>query len=392
MRDELPIKVLHLVRGLQVGGLEKLVLEMCRHAQGRADVRMAVCGLVPGDGLAEVDRYAGVRTLALPRSYEKARLGAFEDLVRLLRAQRPDVLHTHNFVAQLHGAPAARLAAVPVNVCTKHGREMVKLWGRLGAAGMVWRMADLIVPVSEDVRRRMMDAYRIDPDKLRIILNGIDTDAYRPLSGPRGEARLRLLGCDGPLLIGSVCRMVVYKGIDTLLGAFAAVRREEPEARLVLVGDGPDLGRFQAHARALGLGESVRFLGSRNDVRDIYPLLDVLVLASYQEGIPLTPLEAAACGVPVVATAVGGLPQVLDDGAAGLLAPPKDAGALARAIMSLHRQPDLAARLAAAGRRRVEEVFSLERMTSDYVALYHELYSRKIGLPQGRRAVGSSKP
>ena len=374
-----PIKILHLVRSLQVGGLEKLVLEMCRRAQGRQDVQMAICSLVAGDGIAELDTYRSVRTFTLPHSYEQSKFGAFRALVRLLRAEKPDVLHTHNLAAQFYGAPAARWAGVPIVVCTRHGIGQKKVWGNRFLTSLVWRMADQMVPVSEDAGQALADVYGISRDKTRVILNGIDTDAYRPSPGPHDADRLRLLGVAGRPVVGTVCRMMAYKGIETLLDAFALVRREAPEAVLVLVGDGPDRAKFEEHARTLGLGESARFLGARNDVRDLYPLLDVFVLASWLEGIPLTLLEAGACGVPAVVTAVGGMPQVTDNGAAGVLVPPKDAAALAAGILSVHTQPELAARLSLAGRQRVVEHFSLDRMTSDYVAFYRELYSRKVG-------------
>jgi glycosyltransferase involved in cell wall biosynthesis len=374
-----PIKILHVVRSLQVGGLEKLVLEMCRRAQGRQDVQMAVCSLVAGDGIADLDRYRSVRTFTLARSYEQSKLGAFRAMVRLLRAERPDVLHTHNLSAQFYGAPAARLVGVPVVVCTRHGTGSKKVWGSLALASLVWRMADQVVPVSDDAAGHMEANYGIGRGKTRVILNGVDTDVYRPSAEPREAARARVLGATGRPVVGTVCRMIGYKGIDTLLEAFAILRREEPQAALVLVGDGADRAGFEEHARKLGLGDSARFLGVRNDVKDIYPLLDVFVLASWLEGIPLTLLEAAACGVPVVVTAVGGMPQVTDNGAAGLLVPPRDAGTLAAAILSIHRQPELAARLALAGRQRVVERFSLDRMTRDYIDVYRELYAAKVG-------------
>ena len=379
-----PIKILHVVRSLQVGGLEKLVLEMCRRAQSLQDVEMSVCSLVAGDGIAGLERYSSVRTFTLARSYEESKLGAFRAMVRLLRAERPDVLHTHNLSAQFYGAPAARLVGVPVVVCTRHGTGPKRVLGSLALAGLVWRMADQLVPVSDDAAEQMTANYGIGSSKAHVILNGVDTDAYHPCAGPREAERLRLLQVDGRPVVGTVCRMIGYKGIDTLLDAFATVRREEHGAVLVLVGDGADRAGFEEHARKLGLGESARFLGSRSDVKDIYPLLDVFVLASYQEGIPLTLLEAMACGVPVVVTAVGGMPQVTDNGAAGVLVPPRDAAALADAILSVHRQPELAARLALAGRQRVVEHFSLDRMTRDYIDFYRALYARKVG--DGRTA------
>ena len=367
-------RVVHVVRSLETGGLESLVLEVCRQFIALRGLDVRILAMQAGDGLGRRGEYQAIPTTVLPRCGRVRMLWA---LRREFRRLRPDVVHVHNFHAHVHGVPAARAARIPVIVSTKHGAEMPRLLGSRALAGRAYRMADAMVAVSRDVRDLLLATYGFEPERVRLILNGIDTERFRPIDVGREEQRARVLGVTGAPLVGTVCRLVQLKGVDTLLTAFDRVRRRLPGAVLVVVGDGPERANLEARAAGLGLGGSVRFLGTRADTAAIYPLLDVFVLASFTEGISLTVLEAAACRVPVVATDVGGNSEVLEHRRSALIVPPRDAPALAHAVLELCERPDMAAGIAAAARERVVEHFSLNRMTRDYVDLYNEIYRRK---------------
>ena len=238
-------------------------------------------------------------------------------------------------------------------------------------------MADAIVAVSRDVRQAFLQTYSFPNERIRVILNGIDTERFSPLSGDLESARKQTLGLTGNPLVGTVCRLISYKGIATLLESFLLVLRREPASRLVLAGEGPDRSSFEEQARKLGLGSAVHFLGSRRDVDTIYPLLDVFVLPSYTEGISLTILEAASCQVPIVATNVGGNPEIITHGQTGLLVPPRDANALANAILEQWTTRKAALNMGRAARERVVHDFSLDRMAEEYLTLYRQIYERK---------------
>jgi len=380
------LKVIHVVRALETGGLELLTLEMCARLARRGDVDAAICELFPGDGLAERPEYEGLRVTSLPAGAARTRAGRVRALTALFRREMPDVVHLHNFLPQVYGGAAARLARVPAVVATKHGVGRPRLARSRRLAGWAYQLADAIVAVSADARERLLANYGLPPGRVRHIMNGIDTERFRPAGDDREERRGGLPGFTGAPLIGTVCRLLKPKGIRTLLDAFARVTGELPEARLVIVGDGPDREGFERRARELALTDEVHFTGMRDDVDAIYPLLDVFVLPSYTEGISLTLLEAASCALPIVATRVGGNPEIIDDGRTGRLVPPRDAEALADGLMEQWREPEKARKIGRAARAEIVERFSLKRMTQDYLALYHELLNGRAARRAGAEA------
>jgi glycosyltransferase involved in cell wall biosynthesis len=210
-----------------------------------------------------------------------------------------------------------------------------------------------------------------------VVLNGVDTERFRPSTENVENARQRIFGMTGRPLLCTVGRLVAGKGISVLLEALELIRREAPNAALVIAGDGPRRKDLQRTAEQLGLTHRVRFLGNRDDVERIYPLCDIYVQPSHAEGISLTILEACSCGLPVVATAVGGNPEVIEDGRTGMLVPADDAQSLAEAVLRLWRRPARARRMGRAARRRVRNEFSVERMVEQYMDLYREIGRRK---------------
>lgn len=367
------VKVIHVVRALETGGLELLTLELCTRLGRRGDVEAAICELFPGDGIADRPEYEGLQITTLPGSAARTRAGRIRALTDLFRREKPDVVHLHNFLPQVYGGAAARLARVPAVVATKHGRGWPSLGGSRRLAGCVYQLADAIVAVSADARQGLLTNYGLAPGRVRHIMNGIDTERFRPATGDRRNGVHGIPGFGGAPLIGTVCRLLESKGIRTLLDAFVPVVAELPEARLAIVGDGPDRGGFEDHALELGLCDRVFFAGMRDDVDALYPLLDVFALPSHTEGISLTLLEAASCALPIVATAVGGSPEIIDHDRTGLLVPPRDSDALAEALIDQWRRRERAREMGRAARAEIVKRFSLERMTGDYLALYHEV-------------------
>ena len=350
-----PIRVAHVVLQLQTGGMEKLLVEFARHAdRGRFDLHFVSLG---GRGpVADEIEACGWSVNALHEP-PGLRLGLVRRLGRLLAALKVQVVHTHNTKPLLYSAPAAWLAGARALVHTRHGQR----FGAGRAETRLFRLAstcaDAIVSVSEDASR-LSRAEGLKPGKLRIIWNGIDVTRFA-YAGPSPR---------GPVVM--VGRLSPEKDVATLVRAFAVAARSEPELRLEIAGDGAcrvDLERLTAE---LGLTGVVRFLGEVRDVPALLGRASLMVLPSLTEGISLTLLEAMARGLPVVATRVGGNPEVARDGETGLLVPPGDPEALAGAIARMHRDPDLARRMGEAGRLRVERHFDVRRMVADYEALY----------------------
>jgi glycosyltransferase involved in cell wall biosynthesis len=298
-------------------------------------------------------------------------------LVAALRRDRPDVVHGFLFHGYVLGALAGRWAGAPVVVASRRSLGNFKKGKphyRLGEQ-VVNRLTDLVIANSEAVRADSLRREGLPPERVIVIHNGLEPGRFaRP---PEADLR-RHLGLDkAPVVVGVVANFIPYKGHRFFLDAWAEVVARTPEAVALLVGDGAGRREIEARAAALGLGGSLRFLGSRLDVPEILGVVDILVHPSLEEGFCNAILEAMAAGKPVVATAVGGNPEAVVEGETGLLVPPGDGPALAEAIGWLLDRPEQAGAFGHAGRRRVVERFELSRMVTQYEAVYDRLLAAK---------------
>ncbi len=256
-------------------------------------------------------------------------------------------------------------------VFTEHGRNSdgPPSQKRRSANRWLGRWPQQICAVSDHLRSFMVTE-GFAPDRVRVVHNGVDTRPW-PTESERIEARAALGLPAEAYVLGTAARFDPVKDLPLLVAAFAEVRRAEPRARLVLVGDGPERDRVESAIAALGLPGAVSRPGHRADLARLLPAFDVFVNSSVTEGISLTILEAMAAALPVVATRVGGTPEVVVDGETGVLVPARNAGAMAQAALHLADQATRA-RLGAAGRARLEREFTFDRMLNDYVRLYRK--------------------
>jgi glycosyltransferase involved in cell wall biosynthesis len=314
---------------------------------------------------------------------------AVAELVALLRRIRPSIVHTHTPKPSIYGRMAARLAGVPVIVNTVHGlyAQPEDRWPKRFAVYGAERLAATcsqaeLVASPEDLDT--LSRLRVPADRL-VLLNaglGIDLDRFDPntvTAADRAAAR-RELGADADedVVVGVVARLVREKGYPELFDATARLRGRHPRLRVAAIGpDEPDKADALTEAdRRTAREIGIRFLGARDDVARLYAGMDILVLASHREGFPLTPMEAAAMGVPVVATDIRGCRQVVDDGTTGLLVPVGDPVALAAAIERLAMDPAERRRLGTAARRKAEDSFDQGRCIDITLATYERLLVR----------------
>jgi glycosyltransferase involved in cell wall biosynthesis len=296
-----------------------------------------------------------------------------------IRREGVALVHTHNPGPHLYGALAAALARAgsaerrgwPRVVHTKHGRNYPRLRRKVLANRLASSLTDRVVAVSEDARAVVVDVEGVDPARVVTILNGVDTDEFRPGGDPR-EARARLGVPAEGFHVGCVARLSPEKDHATLLAAFARFRAGRPDAHLTLVGGGALRPALVGEAARLGLAGAVTFAGTQADVAALLPAFDVFALSSRTEGISLTLIEAAAAGIPLVATRVGGNAEILGEDEAGFLVPPGEPGALAAALERVAGRPDRA-ELGRRGRARVVSRFGIDRMARAYGELYAEL-------------------
>jgi glycosyltransferase involved in cell wall biosynthesis len=324
---------------------------------------------------------ADVDVLSLDRR-SFADVTALGPLVRRIVGGRVDVIHAHKFGSNVWAAVLGRALQVPVVIAHEHTWSFEGQWLRLHLdRHVVGRWADAVVAVSEADRARMISMVRMPAEHVVLIPNGI---SFTP-QGDRSETRRRLgLDPDVPVLVQTAV-LRPQKAIEVMLEAMAIVRTSHPRAQLLVVGPG-DPTELRGTAARLGVGDAVSFLGGRSDVPAVLAAADLGVLSSHFEGSPLAVLEYMGAGLPVVATNVGGLPQMVVDGETGVLTPPRQPSALAAAVSRLLGDPALAARMGRAGRARQQAEFSLDAMTARVTELYDRLLAGRRRLASGRAA------
>jgi glycosyltransferase involved in cell wall biosynthesis len=304
-------------------------------------------------------------------------------LVRLMRRIRPHVVHTHTAKAGTLGRLAARVVGVPIVVHTYHGHVLRGYFPpaktRVFVAIERWlaRRTDRLLAVSETVRTELLDMGIGRPERFTIMPLGLDLDRFLRSEGARGVLRAELGLSDATPLVGIVGRLVHIKAHEIFLEAAARVARVLPDCGFLIVGDGERRAELRDQAAALGLGPQVRFLGWRRDLDRIYADLDLVALTSHNEGSPLSLIEAMAAGRAVVATRVGGVPDLVEDGVSGVLVPPADPAALSGAITALLSDAGRREALGQAGRKRVATVFGADRLLRDMDRLYEKLLEEK---------------
>ena len=311
----------------------------------------------------------------------------FVRLLGLMRRERPQIVHTHTAKAGVLGRLAVRMARVPVVVHTFHGSAFEGYFGPIGSAviqcierALAW-ITDAVVAVSPRIADDLIQRRIAPKRKIEVIPLGLELDLFSQTERHKGELRQELGLSPQIRLIGSVGRLVPIKDVGTLLSALAELARTDPNVALLVVGDGPERASLEAEACRLNLGPHVRFLGFRSDLERIYADLDVAVNCSLNEGTPVALIEAMAASVPVVATGVGGTPDLLEDGRLGRLVPPRDPQALAEAISHALSPEGDRTEQAQLARQSVLRRFSLERLLGDLDQLYLRLLKAKDAQP-----------
>jgi len=381
-QDPMTLRVCHIASGDVWGGAEAQVAALLTALRQQPDLEVSAVLLNHGrlhDELAQT----GIRVSVCDES-----IGAFVRLLVAMRhhldESRPHVLHTHGYKETVVGAAAGRASSRPRLVQTYHGVQehlpgwagaKMRLYDRLNS--LVGRMAgDGFIGVSSEIAQILRERY---PGKdVRCIRNGIDVARVAPSRG-RDAVRDQIGVSRDAFVVGTVGRLMPVKAFDRLIAALAELRRDRAglDARLVIVGDGPLRSELEACAARLGVSRETTFLGSRGDVYDLMAAFDVFALPSLHEGIPMVILEAMAAGVPIVASRVGGIPEILEDDRDAMLVATAKQGAFAHAIGRLAADPSLRAAMARSARHQVQARFSITSTAASVVDLYRSLVERR---------------
>jgi glycosyltransferase involved in cell wall biosynthesis len=373
------VKALFLCQNLSVGGAEELILgaSAALPAEG---VETGVVALTRRGPIADEVEAAGVPLHLVPGEPGLRDPAAFVRLVRLLQREQPDVVHTFLIVAGIYGRLAAFAAGVPLvlaaeqNVYARKPRRHALMERALTAR--TYR----VVACCEVVGRHYQQQVGVPRSKVEVVYNAVRF-GRRPQPTDRETARFALKLPPDALVLGTLGRLTEQKGQRLLLQAVAALASDFPDLVLFLAGAGPLRDDLEDDAAQLGLGDRVRFLGLRRDRPTLYAAMDLFVLPSRWEGLSLALVEAMGAGRAVVATDVGGNPEVVHDGRTGLLVPPNDVGALGDAIGVLARDRDLRASLGDAAAADARARFSIERHVAQLSALYRRGLAERVRQP-----------
>jgi len=366
---EKKIKILHVLDSLGVGGMERVVIDVVNHLdQSRFD--HVVC-CISRKGAAAGHLREETRCVDLGKGAGADYLAPVK-IARLINEEAPDIIHTQSW-SGVDAAMAKMMTRAARLVHSEHGRNYPHIHSeplkRKVARRCLYHLSDAVFAISAEVRDYYCRETGFPSERMRIIPNGVD---LRRIDRADGGARAELGIGPEDFVVGTVARLDTTKDTITLARAFAKLYRlrRERNLKLLIVGDGDQKSVIENFTAEQGLGAAVIFTGLRHDAPRLYGAMDVFALPSLSEGLPLTVLEAMAARAPVVATNVGALPELVEEGGTGFLIEPKDDLALAERLARFYSEPELARRFGDAARRKVEREYSLELMLRRYADLY----------------------
>lgn len=379
------LRIMHVIDRLDLGGTEKVMMQLIDGLDSER-FEHSICTLRGASPAARswnpdvtlVDAGAGAANLQVN----------VLRLARRMKEFRPAIVHSRNWGA-IEAVPAARLARVPVILHSEHGYQLEMQEGLPMRQRMfrhlAYRQATAVFTVTDELRRYHEGQAYCSSGSIRVLYNGVDLTRFHPSNSTGKRVRSALNIPADHLVIGFIGRLVALKDVVTLLRAMEMLATEFPKAHAVIVGSGPELESLQTYAgQSAALAGRVAFTGAVDDVAELLTAMDVFVLPSLMEGMSNTLLEALASGVPVIATRVGGNPEVVDDGMCGYLFNPGDVDDLSCKLRTLLRDNERRRQFAAAARARANEQFSLAGMLQRYRELYLGLArERGVALAKG---------
>lgn len=371
------ISVMHLIHSMAYGGIETAVINWLRAIdRTKFDVSL-VCFANPGNTEApfvEAANRAGLEVSKIPWSRRKPLIKSSRRLAQLMRSRKVDILHLHNVYADCVGALAARMFKVrtvaTVYVLADYGNWKRNLIQKIEEK--VIHLFDRVTAHCDDTRDKMIDL-GFCPKRIDTLICGFETHPVTMSREERSRRRRAMGISDNEILLGNVARLYPEKAQDALLRCFKDILAECPNARLRIAGVGPlDVG-LRTQCSQMGLDDKVKFVGFLSDLPNFMCLLDIQVHPSHIEGVPLALCEGLAASLPIVASAVGGVPEILNHGRAGVLVPAADEAAFSRAVIGLINHPEERSRIGAAAKHFIENDYSLETAVARVERTYHEM-------------------
>ena len=369
MKADEPL-VAHLIYQLDVGGLERVMLNCIHNMQKTSNYRHVVISLTTANSFSQNELASPIDVFVLNKSAGND-FSLHSKLYRLLKQLKPDILHTYNLAA-IEYHPIAWLAGVKGHIHAEHGRDIHDPQGLNVKHKWLRRLASpfirYFIPVSQDLQKWLIDFVGIPDKKVKLIRNGINTDKFQTVKKP-----------DECLRLAIIARLTPVKDHKNLIDAFSHLTHAldaEQMPRLRIIGSGPLEQELKSYVESKGLNYCIKFLGERHDIVELLSEVDVFVLSSIAEGIPMTILEAMSCGIPVVATRVGGIPEVIEDRKNGRLVDKQNPEQLANALLEYIKQPNIVEQESISARQRIVNHFSEMQMVEQYLACYDQLKNK----------------
>jgi len=373
------INVFLFVDSFRYGGAQNQVVSLANNlGKERFNVTICVDSGFRGDLYNEADKEnVGIINLSFPggKRYTILRFLHLAKLVYILRKEKVCIVHTHGYHFGVWGRIGAFLARVPVIVSSEHGKTLWKNRRQILFEKLANRFTDMRIAVSEDIRQLRIQNEDTPPNKIITLQNGVDTKRFGNVCKEAMRKKLGIIQFD--YVIGTVANLFEAKAYHVLIDALSLVNSKGINFVSLCVGEGRLREELEQRALEKKLKDRILFLGSRSDIPELLGAMDVFVISSIREGLPVSMLEAMAAKVPVVATSVGGIPEVIRVGENGLLVPPNDSKKLAEKISFVLNEPEYGKRLADAAYQDILKKFSIQHVTKEIERIYLELFNSK---------------
>lgn len=369
------IPILFITSNLGIGGLERVVVQLCLQLDKQLFTPAVCCIHFKGELAGELESHN------IPVFNLKSRKPdylAFKKVISVIDEFKPLIIHTHNINASIDGIIASVIKKVPVKIHTDHARQFPDKYRYMFAERILTCFVNKIIAVTEETKQNLIRFEKINSKKIQVINNGVNGIELRTKS--QNELTRKELGVENfQFIIGTVARLEMQKGLIYLLRAFPMILREFPNTCLIITGQGSQYETLRMEAKTLGIEKNVKLTGPMLEICQVLNILDIFVLSSVWEGLPMALLEAMSCMRSIVATKVGGIPQAIIDGESGILVPSASSNALALAICVLLKDDSLRKRLAFSAKQRFEKEFTAARMIQAHQKIYLDwLYQKRI--------------
>jgi glycosyltransferase involved in cell wall biosynthesis len=378
LKNDDKVRILHVIGSGERGGAEIFLYSLLKEMIKLPQFSIEVCFTMSRGSVADLMGDLGIKTYCLNMKSGFDLINAMK-LKRLIKKRKYDIIHSHT--GQLLTCLAIRLASQPLQIMTEHGSVMSDFPVRKKIERYflrtILRSYKYLVAVSESIRKAMVIKYNVPADKIVVIRNGVRLDRFTERVLPTQELRQKLALSLHRKIVGAVARLFPEKGIDHLILAAPIVLQKHPDCLFMIAGDGPLRQELERQVKNAGPSGNFKFLGQRDDIPDLLSIMDVLVIPSVSEGMPISALEAMASGKPIVAYAVGGMPEIVDQGKTGFLVSPRSPDLLADAINILLSNAGIRLRMGQYSRERALKEFDIRTSAKRYEDLYSKVLQRR---------------